>query len=122
MKFRLAATAALTSRQPGTRSDLSDLVHHLLGLRPVSAAQVLQCPHGLGRRAGVELERSEGDVGIDTDQCLLQVCGPDVAPRAHDVGPDLNMHAPESTPPLVPAHPLRPGHATAPVLGQYWSA
>ncbi len=75
-------------------------VEHLLRLlqgAAVLGGEVLRLPLGaLGGRRGVELEGAPDDLDLvavrEGGERLLEAALPDVAPRADDVGPDLDSH------------------------------
>jgi hypothetical protein len=83
------------------------LAGHLAGLRPEPPGQVLLGRHrGAGRGVGVQLETPPGDLDLagvlELAERVLKPALADVAPGAHDVGPDLDLH---SSAPVVAACP-----------------
>src|SRR5215472_11057009 len=96
-----AAEAVHPESQSVARGSLLHLALSLLSLadgHPVFGREPLHGRHlCLLRRRRVELEGAVDDLDLVTVrervQSLLEAPLPEVAPRAHDVGPNLDLHA-----------------------------
>ena len=101
-----AARAVEVVLEPLARRQLGHLRVGLLGLLDAHAVlgrEVLgRGVRALGRRARVELEAAPGQLDLVTVRELLErvleATLADVAPRAHDVGPDLDGHRRHAAP------------------------
>ena len=86
------------------RSHTSEVLDDLIGTLPPTELAGIGLAHGHrrpGRGRGVEQVGPEDDVDgvgmLVACECLLEPALPDVAPRAHHIGPDLHAHTRHDT-------------------------